>query len=64
MQGRRTGLLIATINDEPAASHALGKFLEESGFVATAAGYQMRRIAGPAIPEAGDEVPEDGEPDA
>jgi ATP-dependent helicase Lhr and Lhr-like helicase len=44
-QGRRTGLLIATINDEPANAHFLGRFLEESGFVSTAAGYQMRRIA-------------------
>jgi ATP-dependent helicase Lhr and Lhr-like helicase len=43
-QGRRTGLLIATIDEEPAADHYLGRFLEESGFVATAAGYQMRRI--------------------
>src|SRR5262249_28345021 len=33
MQGRRSGLLIATINDQPAAEHLLGRWLEESGFV-------------------------------
>jgi ATP-dependent Lhr-like helicase len=43
-QSKRSGLLIATINDEPAAGHFLGRLLEESGFVLTAAGYQMRRV--------------------
>jgi ATP-dependent Lhr-like helicase len=47
-QGRRTGLLIATINEEPASDHFLSRFLEESGFVATSAGYQMRRVAASA----------------
>ena len=45
LQGRRSGLLIATVNDEPASNHFLGRFLEENGFVSTSAGYQMRRIA-------------------
>ncbi len=45
LQARRSGLLIATINDEPAAQHFLGRYLEESGFVYTANGYQMRRLA-------------------
>jgi ATP-dependent Lhr-like helicase len=45
-QGRRSGLLIATINDEPANGHFLGRLLEETGFVSTAAGFQMRRLAG------------------
>ena len=40
-QGRRTGLLIGTEGAE-----FLGRFLEESGFVATAAGWQMRRVSG------------------
>ena len=50
-QGRRSGLLIATINDEPAAGQALSPFLEESGFIATAAGYQMRRVTASAMAE-------------
>jgi ATP-dependent Lhr-like helicase len=66
-QARRSGLLISTINDEPAASHFLGRFLEESGFVSTAAGYQMRRIApsayNPAVADDGVEDDE-SEPDA
>jgi ATP-dependent Lhr-like helicase len=44
LQSRRSGLLIATINDEPAGDHFLGRYLEESGFVPTPAGYQMRRV--------------------
>lgn len=43
-QGRKTGLLIGTINDEPAREHFVARFLEESGFVNTAFGFQMRRI--------------------
>ena len=65
-QARKSGLLIATINDEPAANHLLGRYLEEAGFVPTAAGYQMRRIA-PSTYTAvmADTVEEDdGEPDA
>jgi len=44
-QGRKTGLLIGTINGEPAREHFLARFLEESGFVNSAVGFQMRRIA-------------------
>ena len=44
LHARRSGLLISTINDEPANGHFLGHLLEESGFVSTAAGYQMRRV--------------------
>ncbi len=51
-QGRKTGLLVGTINGEPARQHFLGRFLEESGFVDTAVGFQMRRIAPIAMPEA------------
>ena len=49
-QGRKTGLLIGTINGEPARLHFLARFLEESGFVNTAIGFQMRRIVPIAIP--------------
>ncbi len=44
-QGRKTGLLIGLINGEPAREHFLSRFLEESGFVNSAAGFQMRRVA-------------------
>jgi ATP-dependent Lhr-like helicase len=44
-QGRKTGLLIGTINGGPAREHFLARFLEESGFVNTAVGFQMRRVA-------------------
>ena len=44
-QGRKTGLLIGTINGQPARQHFMSRFLEESGFVDTAAGFQMRRIS-------------------
>jgi ATP-dependent Lhr-like helicase len=44
-QTKRTGLLITTINGETAQDHFLGRLLEESGFVPTAAGFQMRRVA-------------------
>jgi ATP-dependent Lhr-like helicase len=43
-QTRRGGLLISTINGEPAEEHAMARFLEESGFIRTAVGMQMRRI--------------------
>ncbi len=44
-QGRKTGLLVGTINGEPSRQHFLARFLEESGFVNTALGFHMRRIA-------------------
>jgi ATP-dependent Lhr-like helicase len=49
-QDRKTGLLVGTINGEPARSHFLARFLEESGFLDTAVGFQMRRIAPIAMP--------------
>jgi len=57
-QGRKQGLLIATINDQPAKDHFMARFLEDAGFVNTALGYHMRRIAVPAIsePEPDDET--------
>jgi ATP-dependent Lhr-like helicase len=44
-QGRRSGLLIGEIDGAPAREHFLAGFLEEAGFVPTANGYQMRRVA-------------------
>jgi ATP-dependent Lhr-like helicase len=55
-QARRSGLLIEKINDAPAAEHFLAGFLEESGFVLTASGFQMRRVAAAVLPVREDEV--------
>jgi ATP-dependent Lhr-like helicase len=44
-QSKRSGLLISTINGAPPGDHFLARYLEESGFVMTAAGFQMRRVA-------------------
>jgi ATP-dependent Lhr-like helicase len=54
-QTKRTGLLIGTIDDEPANQHFLGRLLEETGFVLTAAGYQMRRVSSAPAPVEDDE---------
>jgi ATP-dependent Lhr-like helicase len=43
-QGKRTGLLIGEIDGFPARQHFLARFLEDAGFVETAAGFQMRRV--------------------
>jgi ATP-dependent Lhr-like helicase len=48
-QSRRSGLLITSIDGVSAGDHFLARFLEESGFVATAMGYQMRRVTAAAI---------------
>ena len=51
-QGRKSGLLIGIINEEPAREHFLARFLEEAGFVNTVLGFQMRRantIAAPTL---------------
>jgi ATP-dependent Lhr-like helicase len=42
-QSRKSGLLIAEINGSDAREHFLARFLEESGFLSTALGFQMRR---------------------
>lgn len=42
-QSRKQGLLIGEINGKPAREHFLARFLEESGFVDSALGFQMRR---------------------
>jgi ATP-dependent Lhr-like helicase len=44
-QGRRSGLLIGKVNEMPSREHSIGRFLEGAGFVDTALGYQMRRLA-------------------
>jgi ATP-dependent Lhr-like helicase len=49
-QGRKTGLLIGSINNVPAREHFLARFLEEAGFVNTALGFQMRRVTPIAMP--------------
>jgi ATP-dependent Lhr-like helicase len=61
-QGRKTGLLIGEVDGVAARQHFLARFLEEAGFVATANGYQMRRIAPVLqIPEPSDEDDEEEE---
>jgi ATP-dependent Lhr-like helicase len=42
-QSRKQGLLVGEINGQPAREHFLARFLEESGFIDTALGFQMRR---------------------
>ena len=45
-RGGRRALLVAEVNDEPAAKSALAPFLAEAGFTPTAMGYQLRaRVA-------------------
>ena len=49
-QGRKSGLLVGSINGAPAREHFMARFLEESAFVNTSLGYQMRRVAPIALP--------------
>ena len=44
-QTRKGGLLVGEIDGVPARTHFLGRFLEEAGFVSTANGFVMRRVA-------------------
>jgi ATP-dependent Lhr-like helicase len=53
-QGRKTGLLIGSINKVVAREHFLARFLEEAGFINTALGFQMRRVTPIAMAEAKD----------
>ena len=62
-QGRKSGLMIGTINSEPARDHFLARFLEESGFVSSAFGFQMRRISPLAMAAAQDVTEPVSEPD-
>ena len=59
-QGRRSGLLISDINNEPARDHFLARFLEESGFTPSAFGYQMRRITA-MLPSQDDTAPNEND---
>jgi ATP-dependent Lhr-like helicase len=59
-QGRRSGLLIAKVNEIPARQHPLAPFLEDAGFSDSAGGYYMRRVAAIAKPiDEDDEIAED-----
>ena len=58
-QGRRTGLLIGEIDGLRAREHFLARFLQDAGFVATANGYQMRRVAPVVELEPGPDEEED-----
>ncbi len=63
-QTLKQGLLVGEINGTPAQEHFLSRFLEESGFLRTAFGFQMRRSVAPSfrpgLAEDGD-VPEEEE---
>ena len=51
---QRGGMLIESINDTPASSHFLKRFLEESGFTESASGFHMRRVSALALQESQD----------
>jgi ATP-dependent helicase Lhr and Lhr-like helicase len=56
-QNRRHGMMIGEIDEQPAREHFLARFLEDAGFVDSAAGFIMRRVitALPVTEEAADE---------
>jgi ATP-dependent Lhr-like helicase len=58
-QTRKSGLLIESINERPASEHMLARFLEEAGFVHTAAGFVMRRLTAAVLAEAADDSTDD-----
>jgi ATP-dependent helicase Lhr and Lhr-like helicase len=58
-QTLKQGLLVGEINGAPAQVHVLARFLEESGFLRTALGFQMRRSTTAAVPASS--RPEDGD---
>ena len=63
-QGRKSGLLIGSINGVPARDHLLARYLEDAGFVNTALGFQMRRVAAIAmLANETQETPAQGDPD-
>ena len=65
LQSRRSGLMISTINQQPAQDDFLARFLEMSGFISTVAGFQMRRLS-PVSTQAptANEIEEESEADA
>jgi ATP-dependent Lhr-like helicase len=58
-QSRRYGMLIGEINEAPAREHFLAHFLEDAGFVDTAAGFMIRRAIR-TLPMQEDEEQEEG----
>jgi ATP-dependent Lhr-like helicase len=54
-QTKRSGLLIETVDGIPAGEHFIARFLEESRFVATISGFQMRRVTAAAPEDPADE---------
>ncbi len=51
LQAKRGGLMISTINQQPAQDDFLARYLEISGFISTVAGFQMRRLTPARAPE-------------
>ena len=49
-QSKRSGLLIGTIDDEPAGQHFLASLLEDNGFLLTASGFVIRRAVPSMFP--------------
>ena len=54
-QSRNSGLLVGTINEQPAREHFLARFLEAAGFVSTVLGFQMRRVHSMTAPSRDDD---------
>jgi ATP-dependent helicase Lhr and Lhr-like helicase len=46
---RSAGLVIATINGQPAGAHFMARFLQEAGFHVAPNGFNVRRAAQPAF---------------
>jgi ATP-dependent helicase Lhr and Lhr-like helicase len=57
-QSRNSGLLLGTINDQPAREHFMARFLEDAGFVNTVLGFQMRRVHAIGAPVVADDSSE------
>jgi hypothetical protein len=63
-QGRRSGLLIGTINDQRASEHFVAPFLKDAGFTDTAYGFQMRRVLSIALDSSGESTEENEDSNA
>jgi ATP-dependent Lhr-like helicase len=53
----RTGMLIATVNGQPVATHFFARFLLDAGFHAAPLGFNLRRTLPPPFPGAGEVQP-------
>ena len=62
-QSRNSGLLLGTINEQPAREHFMARFLEDAGFVNTVLGFQMRRVHSIGTPVIAGDGEEDAEED-